>query len=72
MTTVHAWGSQRWNGERWHCLPYLDGPLKGATALFGFWPPEQVPAELDGGYRLAPGGGGYTLAPPSGGYMLDR
>jgi hypothetical protein len=57
--------------DRWHCLPYLDGPKKGLTALFGFWPPESIPAELPGGYRLAPKGGGYTLAPLPGGYVFE-
>jgi hypothetical protein len=51
---------------------YLDGPKNGMTALFGFWPPEAIPAELPDGYRLAPGGRGYTLAPLSGGHMLTR
>jgi hypothetical protein len=54
--------------DRWHCLPYLDGPKNGKTALFGFWPAEQIPAELPDGYRLTPKGTGYTLAPQSGGY----
>ena len=54
--------------DRWHCLVYLDGPLKGATAIYGFFPPERIPAELPGGYRLAPGRAGYTLAPEAGGY----
>lgn len=54
--------------DRWYCLPYLDGPLKGTTALFGFWPTESIPAELPAGYTLAPNGTGYTLAPPNGGY----
>jgi hypothetical protein len=41
---------------RWHWLMYLDGPRKGRTALWGFWPPEAIPAELPDGYRLASGG----------------
>ena len=56
--------------NRWHWLLYLDGPRKGMTVLYGFWPPDAIPAELPDGYRLAPGSRGYTLAPPSGGYVF--
>ena len=56
--------------DRWYWLRHLDGPREGRTVLYGFWPPERIPAELPSGYRLAPGGRGYTLAPPSGGYMF--
>jgi hypothetical protein len=54
--------------DRWHYLSYLDGPLKGLTALFGFWPPSSIPAVLPNGYALTADGDGYTLAPRSGGY----